>query len=577
MPDPVAQPVLPAALSAVSRRRELGLMLGLAAVIGLLLSVVAGSTTLWDRDEPRFSRATVEMVQSGDYIVPTFNHKLRADKPPGVYWAMSVPIRLLGPSAFAARLPSVLAMALACLFTGLIARRMLGLTSALWAMVVLGTAILPMLMGTFATADALLLLGIVVSFDGLHRLLTGRLRTAVAAEVAVGLTIAQLAKGPVGLAVVLLAVFACTWASRRETSGVKWPRRSGWALTLATLAGTAAFLAWGIAAHIQTHGEFTRIGLGHHVLERSLQPLEHHGGRGLLGYLISLPIYIPIAIAGFFPWTLHLPAGVTMLRGRSPLSKRDQTFLLAWVLPTLAMMSLVATKLPHYILPAFPALAIAIAAALKASHDGTLTENQQRWLRGGIWFLGPIAVGVAGLAIAGAVLLKDAQLRVLVPMLVVIWTVAGVMVVRRQLRHEAPRAGVILLGAWVIGLAGWTLVGAPAVERTLKPSPALAAAVREAEGDRIEPVAMIGYAEPTLVFYLNRPFDRPVTDLPSSAALAAWAAEPGPGLVVATQSALRAAEKKAGHPLGLHPLTSRKVLNYSDGDEVKILILRRGG
>ena len=72
-----------------------------------LYLLIAGSSTLWDRDEPRYARVTVEMVESGNYLVPTFNGEVWFDKPILLYWLMSVPVRLLGPSEIACRLPAV--------------------------------------------------------------------------------------------------------------------------------------------------------------------------------------------------------------------------------------------------------------------------------------------------------------------------------------------------------------------------------------------------------------------------------------------------------------------------------------
>src|SRR5262245_15102400 len=60
-------------------------------------------TTLWDRDEPRFARAAVEMARSGDWLVPRFEGAPRTAKPPFAYWLMAASVRSLGPTAVAAR------------------------------------------------------------------------------------------------------------------------------------------------------------------------------------------------------------------------------------------------------------------------------------------------------------------------------------------------------------------------------------------------------------------------------------------------------------------------------------------
>ena len=115
---------------------------------------------------------------------------------------------------------------------------------------------------------------------------------------------------------------------------------------------------WGVPALIATNGEYLRIGLGKHVLQRSLQPMESHGGAGLAGYLLFLPFYLVVSIFSFFPWCFFLPACVKrLLTHRDP----DENYLLGPILIVLFVFTLIQTKLPHYVLPAYPMLAILVA------------------------------------------------------------------------------------------------------------------------------------------------------------------------------------------------------------------------
>src|SRR5262245_64217471 len=100
-----------------------------AAAIWLCYLALAPWTTLWDRDEPRFAQATVEMLASGQYLYPTFNGHLRADKPILIYWLMALPMRLLGPRELAARFWSPAGLAAAALLTASIGRRLISLRS----------------------------------------------------------------------------------------------------------------------------------------------------------------------------------------------------------------------------------------------------------------------------------------------------------------------------------------------------------------------------------------------------------------------------------------------------------------
>ena len=95
------------------------------AVMSIYL-FMATRATLWDRDEPRFARATVEMIESGNYLVPTFNNDLWPDKPVMFYWLMSLPIRLFGPTEFACRFFAAVGTALTCLLTIFVGQRLFG-------------------------------------------------------------------------------------------------------------------------------------------------------------------------------------------------------------------------------------------------------------------------------------------------------------------------------------------------------------------------------------------------------------------------------------------------------------------
>jgi len=115
---------------------------------------------------------------------------------------------------------------------------------------------------------------------------------------------------------------------------------------------------WGIPALVRTHGEFFRVGIGKHVVERSVATMEGHGASSVWMYLALLPFYFLTVFASFFPWSIELPALWKNLRAH-----RDNTdqFLLAGALIIFGIFTFVQTKLPHYTLPAFPLLALLVA------------------------------------------------------------------------------------------------------------------------------------------------------------------------------------------------------------------------
>ena len=286
---------------------------GVAAVALLGLTVywfMATGSTLWDRDEPRFARCAVEMVESGDYLVPTFNGELRPDKPAGIYWLMSVPLRLFGVSEWAVRAWSGIGVLLAAVFAAWLAWRHLGMRwPVLVAAIVLVTP-LTLVVGTAATADGALLACVTGAIALYGQTLWNGWRWWTAFALGVVLGAALLIKGPVGLAVpVLTAVTAQVMVRRRLGTPLA---RSLAALAVASAIGLALFAAWGLPANAATGGELARVGLGHHVVERALTPLESHGGQ----LLLHLPYYLLVVVFLFVPWTLFLPAAVSaVLRG----------------------------------------------------------------------------------------------------------------------------------------------------------------------------------------------------------------------------------------------------------------------
>ncbi|HLX09278.1 MAG TPA: glycosyltransferase family 39 protein [Thermoanaerobaculia bacterium] len=585
----------------------------LAVAIFAVLLGLASRTTLWDRDEPRFAQATVEMIAAGDYLVPTFNGKLRADKPVLVYWLMSLPVRWLGPTAVAARFWSVAAMALAALLTFAAARCLLPAPAGLWAVAVLAATPLAVIEGQAATADALLLAALTAALACFAAALAGDGRSRwpwLGLGMAVGL--AQLAKGPVGLAVPALAIATTLALLRRRRRGAAGDpqadpaaaaddpppafaaecagggpasvgRLGAWA-ALACLLGTAIFLAWAVPANLATGGELARLGIGKHVVGRALGAMEGHGGtvwnggRGWLRWLAGLPFYLPVLWLGFAPWVLWLPAAVSAVLGGRIGGERGRALLIGWTVPTFALMTLVATRLPHYVLPAWPALALAVGGTIVAERRGVLTPRDRVWLRRGAWLLAPLlALTLAAMAALvapaprGSYLDTAADLAAPALALALVVATAGAVALRDHLAGRYRRGAAVLLGGALAAalVAGGAL--APALER-LKPAPPLAAAVRGATAAGV-PVVTFDFAEPSFIFYLGR---WPVRELPDAGAVAAWAAEAAPGVLVLPRPAwqrLRAAPWAAG----LTEIAHAGGWNVAKGSRLELVALRRAG
>jgi len=531
----------------------------LALVLAAVYLSLASATTLWDRDEPRFARAAVEMVETGNYLVPHFNNEYRLHKPALIYWCMAPFIWLFGPTTLAVRLPSIIAMVANAVMVYHIGRRMFDHRTAQRAMLMFGTAVLPIYIGTAAMSDSVLNLSITVAIftfiDAAYR----GFRWWQPVALALALAVAQLTKGPVGLAVPLLMFAAAAIFGRREI-------RIGWAWWIgcvaAVLGGTGLFLAWAIPANIATDGQFAAEGLGRHVGQRMTSAMEGHGGSNLLEYILTIPLYVPLLIAGFFPWIIHLPAAVRAIIGRRLADGRVRVLLVAWAVPTFVLMSLIATKLPHYILPIYPALALAASAMVTQRLADGLNEKDRDWLRGGIWFFGPVAVLTVGGLLAAPFLIGHTRLLsvMIVPALIVV--ALSVFAIRHQLAERVGSTTSWLAAGAPIFFIVTSVLAMPKLDAALKPGPTLAAAVHAEVADDA-PVYVMGYDEPSLMFYMNRPAELPLTHMTVEQA-AQWARANGDGALIITRERLEELIRLRG-PLPLRQIGSHDVINYSAG------------
>ncbi len=315
-----------------------------------------GSYCLLDVDEPRFATASRTMLEGGDLIVPHFNGAERFDKPILVYWLQALAMWAFGTTELAARLPSAICVSLASALVAAIAS-MLGLArqASIIAGLALGTCAQVQIMGHAATADALLLACTTLVAYAQFARARGRLGFSTWAMLWLGLAAALLSKGPPALVPVL-----SLWLGLRFCSGTRSDWRST-ALGIATCAGVVAL--WAVPAYVRSEGRFLSVGLGKHVLERSLRPFEGHGGFEpwwYLFYFISVPLT-------FLPWSAFFADIVRILRRPAQRSAGaiegfPARALLVWIGGTVLVFTIVTSKLPHYPLPAFPALALGFAA-----------------------------------------------------------------------------------------------------------------------------------------------------------------------------------------------------------------------
>ena len=317
-----------------------------------------------DRDESRFAQASKQMIESGNYIDIHFSTVPRYNKPVGIYWAQAATTRALGHPPYnqiwTYRLPSLIGGLLAALLTYWNARAFASRETALLAGALLALCVALSAEAEMATTDALLLATIVLSqgfFLRVYLCARGRLEAppplwiALAGWAAIGIGI--LLKGPVVVGIVGLTGLAISLWDRDW----KWLRgiRAGTGIPVML----AIVLPWAIAIAFASHGAFYQRSLGHDFAAKVFSGQETHGAPP--GY------YLALFSITFWPATLFALPGI----GNAVAQRMQPVFryLLAWLVPTWLMFELVPTKLPHYILPVYPALAILAAVWLSAPQD----------------------------------------------------------------------------------------------------------------------------------------------------------------------------------------------------------------
>jgi hypothetical protein len=368
--------------------------------------------------------------------------------------------------------------------------------------------------------------------------------------------------------------------------------RFAWHLAVAVLIGMGIFVLWALPANNATDGEFLRQGIGKHVLARiGLGSLAERCGidpgvklsGGMEGHNGPFYFYVPILLATFFPWVALLPLAFwRLIRGHCQ-PRSLAVLVLAWFLPTFVIISLASTKLSHYILPVFPALAIAVGAVIAAPRSG-LTSDRRALHIG--WFLAAATLIVGALAVIIAPMIPWAlwwpSKAIFIPGLIAPFTALGltliafVVIARRaiSLKRLPLFAAHCATGMLVLCLVFVAFV-APVVETT-KPSKPIAQAILRATVPQV-PVSIaitdrkISYDEPSLYFHLNR---TPIERLVGQQEIQGWFERPGPGVLILTAPILSEIKAKLHRP-GLSEIVRCSGFNGSSGQPVEVIALGR--
>lgn len=434
------------------------------------------------------------MVDTGNYIDIRFAQTARYKKPIGIYWLQALSAKLLGSHREGAiwtyRLPSLFGGFLSLLILYGLARSIAPPPTALLASLLLGSTLLLATESAIATTDAALLAcitGVQAALMRVYLFARGSRppSTALVFGGWAALGVGVLLKGPIALAVSGVSILAISLYDR-DWRWLKATRpAAGFALVILVVA------PWAVAIGLASHGAFYQQALGHDFAAKLLGGEESHGAPP--GY------YLALATITFWPAILFLlPALGFAAANRTDPALR---FLLAWSGASWLLFELVPTKLPHYVLPVYPALAL--LAALWVRHDRSGTERP--WW-GALRFVSSAQFAISSLALAAACIVLPRFLGGSLSWPIVVGAsvalalaCAALALLLHRRAEEAAAVGVLSALAYYLLLAFGTVPQLP--ELWLSPRAAQLVAAHREPGDG--PVMLDGYDEPSLVFLLG--------------------------------------------------------------------------
>jgi 4-amino-4-deoxy-L-arabinose transferase-like glycosyltransferase len=343
-----------------------------------------------DRDEARFAQATKQMLETHEYVDIRFQNEVRYKKPIGIYWLQAAAVKageVVGvPQArttiWLYRLPSLAGAIFAVLLTYWAALAFVACRGGLVAALMMASSVLLGVEARLAKTDAMLLFTSVAAMGAMARIYLASQRTP---EVKIGwgqpailwtaLAGGALLKGPlilmfVGLTAIVLSIV---------------DRSARWLWSLRPFAGFVWLLLlvspWFVAIVAKSGGNFFVEALGHDMLDKVTSGQEAHGAPPGFYFLLFWVTFWPGSVL------TGLAAPIVWKSRREPGAR----FLLAWLIPSWLVFEAVMTKLPHYVLPLYPAIAILIAGTLEPAGLSKL-----RWMvRGTVgWFLFPVVIAI---------------------------------------------------------------------------------------------------------------------------------------------------------------------------------------
>jgi 4-amino-4-deoxy-L-arabinose transferase-like glycosyltransferase len=404
-------------------------------------------------DEPRYAWIARDMAETGDWVTPRLYGKPWFEKPPLFYWGAALSFKFLGVSEAAARLPSAISAFLATLALAWLAWRLYGAETARWLLLLLPTSVGMIGFSHAAATDmpfsGMLTIAMVCAavILGLSRNENTPIlpRTPWFALLLFGffLGLAVLAKGPAAIilsggAVFFWALFTKRW---RDALRLFHP------VALVSFCATA--LPWYILCALR-NPDFFHIFIIEHNFKRFLTPEFQH--------IQPFWYYGPILLAALFPWSaIFLWSSIASYQSWKNRTLSHSTgFFLAWVVFCVAFFSISQSKLPGYILPALPPIALLVA------HKTKTWFEQPKFTRWPIFLEAVVVIWVCPLAIYFDQLvptttdLRPSTLVMLFSMLTLVGGIAGAMLAFFR-RLGASTIAIVVTFLTFLAVGGYAL------------------------------------------------------------------------------------------------------------------------
>ncbi len=463
-------------------------LLILAIVSILVLAPGISSLPLTDRDEALYVQASHQMLETGNWVDIRFQDEPRYKKPAGIYWIQAAAAEISGYGKDAPlwvyRLPSLLGAVLMVLFTYGIGATLGRSRAGLFAGLLATSTMLLGFEAHIAKTDAMLCATVLAAEFALARAYVDPDRSKSLPRNALFWTamgIGILIKGPI---TPLIAGLSIIVVSAKERSGALWRSFSPIKGTLWML---LLVLPWLIAIGWISGGAFFSQAVGHDMLGKVASGQESHGAPPGVHLLVSFGTFWPLSVLG----------PLAFVQAWKARHEPAIFFLIAWVLPAWLVFEAVATKLPNYVLPFMPALAVLVGLLLDR---GAFVTARRGW-KISIAFIAVGAIAVAfGLNITFLVYQGYANWQGLIGAVVISCLGLGA--------TKLLASGRLLPGiATTVAAAGGLMILGYAIllpaARQLWLSDDLAAAVASVRRCDTPAVSVVGYSEPSTVFRLG--------------------------------------------------------------------------